>query len=245
MAKKSLTQACFDMLSQEVNLERVPGFEDIESVKLATGEDGGGIKIYKGEKIPKVTLVDLTFEAGVPIPAHDNQIGIGAELFQILPDFSYKIPIWGINSVILKDGTYTFDTDLSFGFDLVMDYEFTMKYLEPFNEVYKKFSNHKDLKRVFLDETTTWVRAYISPVFIIAETRVETVDTVYELCSEFIKLWVRIYREAEKKDVAFKESQQKRIASQYGGMKDTDRMAKVLMEIYGQENFSKFFKAMS
>jgi hypothetical protein len=243
--KTALTEVCFKKLSKEMNLQRVPGFEDIESVKLASGEEGGGIKVYKGEKIDKLVLVDFKFEKGVPIPSYENRTGIGAELFVIIPDFSYKMPMWGINSVILKDGTYTFDTDFSFGFDLVMDYEFTMKYLDPFNEIYKKFSNHKDLKRVFLDKTTTWVRTYISPVFIIAETRVEKVDTVYELCSEFIKLWIKICKEAEKKDQAFRESQQKRINSQNAGMKDTDRIGKVLFELYGKETFSKFFKVVT
>jgi hypothetical protein len=227
-----------------LDLQRVPGFEDIENVKLASGVEGGGIKLYKGEKINKVTLVDFKFEEGAPIPYEEDQIGIGAELFQIIPDFSYKIPVWGINSVIMKDGTYTFDTDFSFGFDLVMDYEFTMKYLEPFSEIYKKFTSHKDLTRVFLDTTTTWVRAYISPAFIIAKTRIENADTVYDLCSELIKVWVKIWKEAEKKDDDFKQSQQRRIQSQYAGMKDSDRMAKVLQDIYGRETFSKFFKAM-
>jgi hypothetical protein len=245
MGTKSLPEVCFELLSQEVRLERIPGFEDLEQVKLANGEKGGGIKIYKGDRIDKVTLVDFQFKSGVPIPHYDNAIGVGAEVFQILPDFSYKVPIWGINSIIFKDGNYYFDTDFSFGFDLVMDYEFTMKYLNPFNEVYKKFSGHPNFKRVTLDETTTWVRTYISPVFIIAETTVDKVDTVYELCAEFIKLWVKIWREAEKSDEAFKQSQKKRIFSQYAGMKNTDRMGKVLKQIYGEETFMKFFKAMA
>jgi hypothetical protein len=243
METKSLSEFCLELLSKEVRLQKTSGFDDIEHVKLLTGEDGGGIKIYGGERIEKVTLVDFKFGQGVPIPSQGNRIGIGSELFQIIPDFSYKIPIWGINTVIMQDGTYTFDTDFSFGFDLVMDYEFTMKYLEPFNEVYKKYCGHKDFKRVFLDETTTWVRAYISPAFIIAETTGDKRETVYELCSEFIKLWVKIYREADRKDETFKENQKKRIHSQYYGMKDTDRVAQVILKIFGQETFSRFFKA--
>jgi hypothetical protein len=245
MQSKTLPEVCFELLLKEIKLERVPGFEDLENVKLANGEEGGGIKIYKGNKIEKVTLVDFEFERGAPIPHYDNAMGVGAEVFQILPDLSYKVPIWGVNSIILKNGEYHFDTDFSFGFDLVMDYEFTMKYLDPFNEVYKKFSKHPNLKRVTLDETTTWVRTYISPVFIIAETTVDKVNTVYELCSEFIKLWVNIWREAEKRDEAYKQAQKKRIISQYAGMKDTDRMGKVLRQIYGEETFLKFFRAMA
>jgi hypothetical protein len=245
MQNKSLSEICFELLSREVKLEKILGFEDLENVKLLNGEEGGGIKVYKGDRIDKVTLVDFRFKGGVPIPHYDNAIGVGAEVFQILPDLSYKVPIWGINSIILKNGEYHFDTDFSFGFDLVMDYPFTMKYLEPFNEVYKKFSIHPNFKRVTLDKTTTWVRAYISPVFIIAETTVDKVDTVYDLCAEFIKLWVRIWKEADKKDEVFKQAQKKRIFSQYAGMKDTDRMGKVLKQIYGEETFMKFFRAMA
>jgi len=76
-----------------------------------------------------VTLVDLRFGAGIPVPHHDNKLSVGSEVFQILPDLKYKLPIWGINSIVMKDGTYHFDTDFTFGFDLVMDYQFTMKYL--------------------------------------------------------------------------------------------------------------------
>jgi hypothetical protein len=245
MENKSLSEVCFELLSNEVKLERVPGVEDLENVRLLNGEEGGGIKIYRGERIDKVTLVDFHFKRGAPIPHYDNAIAVGAEVFQILPDLSCKVPIWGINSIILENGEYHFDTDFSFGFDLVMDYEFTMKYLEPFNEVYKKFCRHPDFKRVTLDKTTTWVRAYISPVFIIAEATVDKVATVYDLCAEFIKLWVRIWKEAEKRDEVFKQAQKKRIFSQYAGMKDTDRMGKVLKQIYGEETFMKFFKAMA
>ena len=245
MSGKSLTEHCFETLSKEVDLQRVPGLDDIENVKLLNGQDGGGIKVYKGEeKINKVTLVDFKFGDGIPIPHQNNELSVGAEVFQIQPDFTYKLPIWGINSVIKKDGGYYFDTDLSFGFDLVMDYEFTTKYLDPFNEVYKKFCNHKDFKRVFFDETPTWVRTYISPVFVMMTTRVENVDTVYELCDEFIKCWLTMYKEAAKKDEAFKQSQLARIKSQYAGMQQTDRMGKILMEAYGKETFSKFMKAM-
>ena len=245
MSHTSLTQFCFETLSKELNLQRVPGLDDIENVTLLSGEDGGGIKLYKGKNIDKVSLVDFKFESGVPIPHHGNEIAVGAEIFQILPDFSWKLPIWGINSVIFKEGRYNFDTDLSFGFDLVTDYAFTMKYLEPFDAVYKKFLTRKDFRAVPMSETTTWVRTYISPVFIIAETRVEKVDTVYELCSEFIKLWVKMYREAEKIDDDFKTRQQQRIKSQYSGMRQTDRMGKILLDIYGKETFARFFKAMA
>jgi len=75
-------------------------------------------------------------------------------------------------------------------------------------------------------------------------TRVEKVDTVYELCEEFIQCWLRMYKEAEKRDGAFKQSQLKRIKSQYAGMQKTDRMGKVIMGAYGQETFSKFMKVM-
>jgi len=246
MDKISLPQTCFDMLSKEVALERVAGLEDLEHLKLANGEDGGSIKIYKGEKIEKVTMVEFKFnQEGVALPQHKNELGLGSQLFQIIPDFSYKIPIWGINGNIMKNGDFTFDTDLSFGFDLVMDYEFTMNYLDPFNDVYKKYWNHPDFKRVHLDDTTTWVRSYISPVFIIVETALDKANTVYDLCSEFIKLWVRIWKEAERKDETFKEAQKRRVISQYSGMKGTDRMAMILKKIYGEETFSKFFKAMT
>jgi hypothetical protein len=244
MPTKSLTQFCFKELSRHIKLERITGLEDIEQVKLPNGEDGGGIKLYTADRIDKVSLVDFTYKHGAPVPHHNNKLSVGAELFQILPDFSWKLPVWGINSIIFKDGNYNFDTDLSFGFDLVTDYAFTMKYLEPFNEVYKKFSAHKDFRRVTLDETTTWVRTYITPVFIIADTTTDKVDTVLELCSEFIKLWVRMYQEAEKVDDAFKERQKQRIKCQYDGMRQTDRMAKILLGVYGKETFAKFFKAM-
>lgn len=245
MGNKSLTEVCFELLSREIPLHRVSGFDDIENVKLLSGKDGGGIKVYKGEKISRVTLVDFKLGEGVPVPHHENRPALGAEVFQIAPDFAYKLPIWGINSVIMKDGTYYFDTDFSFGFDLVADYEFTMKCLDPFNDVYKKFSTHPGLKIVPLSDMTTWVRTYISPVFIAALASTENLTPVHDLVSELIKLWVRMHRDAEKGDDAFKQSQQKRIQSQYVGMKNTDRMGKIILGVYGHETFSKFFKAMT
>ncbi len=246
MDRISLPQTCFDMLSKEVALERITGLEDLEHLKLANGEDGGSIKIYRGEKIEKVTMVEFKFNReGVPLPHLKNELALGSQLFQIIPDFSYQIPIWGINGHIMQNGDFGFDTDLSFGFDLVMDYDFTMKYLDPFNAVYKKYWNHPDFKRVHLDDTTTWVRSYISPAFIMVETTLDKANTVYDLCSEFIKLWVRIWKEAERKDETFKEAQKRRIHSQYSGMQGTDRMTMILKKIYGEETFSKFFKAMT
>lgn len=245
MQEKSLTEFCFETLLKEVNLYRVEGLDDVANVKLLSGGDGGGIKVYKGEeKIDKVTLVNLSYGNGIPIPHHNNELSTGSEIFQILPDLTYKIPIWGINSVVMKDGNYHFDTDFTFGFDLVMDYEFTMTYLDPFHDRYKRFLNHKDFIRVHLDETTTWVRTYISPVFVMVKTKVDKVATVYELCAEFIKCWLTIYREAEKRDEAFKQQQLNRIKCQYAGMQETDRMGKIIMDAYGQKTFSKLMKAM-
>ena len=53
-----------------------------------------------------------------------------------------------------------------------------------------------------------------------------------------------MYREAEPVDEAFTRSQQERLQAQYAGMKNTDRMGKILLGAYGQETFGKFFKAM-
>jgi hypothetical protein len=75
-------------------------------------------------------------------------------------------------------------------------------------------------------------------------TRVGKIDTVHELCSEFIKCWLAMSREAEKRDEAFKQEQLKRIKAQYAGMQSTDRMGKVIMKLYGKETFAKFFKVM-
>lgn len=245
MSRASLPEFCFETLSKAVRLERVSGFEDIEHVKLLSGEDGGGIKIYRAEKIPRVNLVDFRLGAGIPVPHHENRPCVCTEVFQITPDLSCRLPIWGINSVVMKDGTYYFDTDLSFGFDLVMNYEFTMKYLEPFSEVYKKFSTHPDLRIVPMAETTTWVRTYISPVFFTAVATTDKLQAVFDLAEEFIMLWLRMYRDAERGDDALKQQQQARIRAQYAGMKNTDRMGKLLLGAFGQETFAKFFKAMS
>ena len=244
MSNKSLTEFCLETLSREISLTRIPGLDDLEQVKLLSGEDGGGIKVYTGNNIDKVTLVDLHFGDGIPVPHHDNRLSVQAEIFQILPDLAFKMPIWGINTIVMKDGSYYFDTDFTFGFDLVMDYDFTMKYLDPFNEIYKKYCSHKDFNRVFLDETTTWVRSYISPLFVMVTTRIENISTVYELCEDFIKCWFNIYSGADKKGEDFKETQLKRIKAQYAGMQQTDRMGKVILKAYGEETFSKFFKAM-
>ena len=244
MNKRSLTNVCLEMLSKEINLQRIPGFEDIESVKLASGADGGGISLYNGEKIGKVTVAEFSYGNGVPITHRQDRIGMTAELFQIMPDFSYKLPVWGIDSVLFEDGTYWFDTDFFFGFDLVMDYEFTMKYLEPFNEVYKKFFNNKDIKILSMAEVTTWVRTHISPCYIIAELPLAKVDAVYELAAELIKLWITMYNDAEKQDESFKKNQIKRITSIYGKMKDEERMADILRDVYGKETFAQLFQAI-
>ena len=241
---KTLPEFCFDVLSQEISLERVTGFEDIEEVQLAGGEPGGGIKIYRGENI-KVSLVDFRLGEGIPIPHHENRLGVGAEVFQISPDFTYKVPNWGMNSVIMKDGTYYFDQDFSFGIDLVMDYEYTMKHLEPFAETYKRFFSDPAFKPVPLVDLTTWVRAHVSPVFFAALTTTDNLQAVYDLAAEYIKLWISMYKTAEKKDEVFKEAQMKRIQSQYAGMQQSDRMGKIILQAYGKETFSKFLKALA
>ena len=244
MNKTSLTNICLEMLSKEIHLQKIPGFEDIASVKLASGADGGGISLYNGGKISKVTAADLSYGNGAPITHRQDRIGMTAELFQVMPDFSYKLPAWGIDSVLFEDGTYWFDTDFFFGFDLVNDFDFVMKYLDPFNEVYKKFFNNKDIKVYSMAEVTTWVRTHISPCYIIAELPVAKVDVVYELASALIKLWVTMYNDAEKQDESFKKSQIKRISSIYGKMETEDRMAEILCDVYGKKTFAKLFQAI-
>lgn len=244
MNTPSLPDICFQLLSREIPLQKKPVHEDIEKLRLLNGEDGGGITLYAGEKITRVALVSFRFGSGVPIPHHDNRLATGAEIFQIMPDFSYKLPVWGINSIIMKDGTYYFDTDFSFGVDLVREYDFVMKHLEPFDIEYKKFNRHPDLRIVAFGDLTTWVRTYISPVFFTAITTVDRIQTVYDLASAYISLWVRMYREACF-EPDLKKIQQERLQLQYAGMKHTDRMGKVLQKAFGQETFAKFFNAMA
>jgi len=244
MQQKSLPQVCLELLSREIPLQRVSGLDDLEKVQLISGEDGGGIKLYTGDKIKRVALVEFRFGRGVPIPHHENRLATGAEIFSITPDLSYKLPVWGINSVIMKDGTYYFDTDFSFGVDLVREYDFVMRYLEPWDTVYKKFSRHPDLHIVPLADMTTWVRTYISPLFLTAITTTEKVKTVYDLAGEYIQLWLQMYRDATP-DPGLQEYQQQRLHAQYAGMKNTDRMGKVILEAFGKETFARFFKAMA
>ncbi|MBN2108500.1 MAG: hypothetical protein JW832_13830 [Deltaproteobacteria bacterium] len=245
MSRKSLPEACFEILTQQVRLDRIPGFDDLEQVTLLSGADGGGLKIYRGDKINRVVLVDFKLGEGEPVPHHENRPSVGAEIFQIAPDFNYKLPVFGINSVIMKDGTYYFDTDFSFGFDLVRDYDFVTKYIEPMQELYAQFSLHPDFKIIPLAEMTTWVRTYISPLFITAITTVDKIQTVFDLASEYIHLWTKMHRDAAPVTGDIRELQQSRIQAQYAGMKSTDRMGKVLLNAFGKDTFSKFFKAMS
>ena len=110
MRTTSLTEFCLETLSKNISLTRVPGLDDLAEVKLLTGEDGGGIKVFRGKHIDKVTLVDLHFGDGIRVPHHDNRLSVQAEIFQILPDFTFKMPIWGINSIVMKDGSYYFES---------------------------------------------------------------------------------------------------------------------------------------
>jgi hypothetical protein len=106
--KTSLTKICLEMLSKEIHLQKIPGFEDIASLKLSSGADGGGISLYNGEKISRVTAADLSYGNGAPITHRQDRIGMTAELFQVMPDFSYKLPAWGIDSVLFEDGIQFF-----------------------------------------------------------------------------------------------------------------------------------------
>jgi hypothetical protein len=245
MAGKSLPEACFDVLAGEVALQRVPGMEDIEQVPLLNGEDGGGIRMYAADRIGKVALVELSLGRGVPVPHHDNRLCAGCELFIVVPDYSYKMPAWGINNVIMQDGAYYFDTDFSFGWDLVTDYEYVKRYVAPFNETYQRFAQHPDFTMVSFYESTPWVRTYISPLFFSAITRTDRAQTVFDLAAELIRLWARMFREAEPLDAAGKEAQEQRLRARNAGSKDSDRMGRVLLEAYGRETFGKFFKAMT
>jgi hypothetical protein len=96
------------------------------------------------------------------------------------PYNTFKVPIWGINTIVIKDGSYYLDTDFNFGIDLVMEYDFTMKYLDPFTKIYKKYSSHKGFKRVYLGGTTTWVRSYISPVFVMVPISIKNISIFFK-----------------------------------------------------------------
>jgi hypothetical protein len=245
MSETTLPQACFEVLSREIALQRIPGFDDIEQVPLVSGEDGGGIRIYAGDRISKVALVDFSLGDGVPVPHHDNRLCVGAELFIIVPDYSFKVPAWGINNVIMKDGSYYFDTDFSFGFDLVHEYEYVKKYIAPFNQTYERFAQHPDFTMVSFYESTPWVRTYISPLFFSAVTTTGQSQTVIDLAADLIRLWVQMYRDAEAVDDAGRLAQEQRLRARNAGSKDSDRMGKVLLGAYGRETFGKFFKAMT
>ncbi len=245
MDKTTLTEFCFETFTREIDLQRVTGLDDVASVKLLNGEDGGGIRVYQGDKNVKVTLVDFKLGEGVPVPHHDNRLCVGTEIFQISPDLTYKLPTWGINSIIMKDGYYYFDSDFSFGYDLVTDYDFVMKYITPFNETYQKHTQNPAFQMVSYYESTPWVRTYISPLFFTAIVKMDKLESVYDLAADFIRLWIKMFRDAEPLDKLFKERQIERLKAKNAGSKNSDRMGKVLFEAYGKETFTKFFKAMT
>ena len=68
MAHKSLTQFCFETLAKEIKLERITGLEDIEQVKLLSGEEGGGINFTRGTKLIKFPWLTLNTRAVFPFP---------------------------------------------------------------------------------------------------------------------------------------------------------------------------------
>jgi hypothetical protein len=245
MVKTTLTESCFEAFTREIDLQRVTGLDDVASVKLLNGEDGGGIRVYQGDKNVKVTLVDFKLGEGVPVPHHDNRLCVGTEIFQISPDLIYKLPTWGINSIIMKDGYYYFDSDFSFGYDLVTDYDFVMKYITPFNETYQKHTQNPAFQMVSYYESTPWVRTYVSPLFFTAIVKTDKLESVYDLAADFIRLWIKMFRDAEPIDELFKERQIERLKAKNAGSKNSDRMGKVLFEAYGKETFTKFFKAMT
>jgi hypothetical protein len=179
------------------------------------------------------------------VPHHDNRLCVGTEIFQISPDLTYKLPGWGINSVIMKDGYYYFDTDFSFGFDLVMDYDYVMNYIAPFNETYQKYTRDPAFEMVTYYESTPWVRTYVSPLFFSAIAKTDNLDSVYNLAADLIRLWIGMFRGAEPGDESLKENQANRMQARLAGAKDSDRMGKVLLGAYGKETFSRFFKAMT
>ena len=245
MERTTLTEACFEAFTREIDLQQVTGLDDVASVKLLNGEDGGGIRVYRGDKNVKVTLVDFKLGEGVPVPHHDNRLCVGAEIFKVSPDLTFKLPAWGINSVIMKDGYYYFDTDFSFGYDLVTDYDFVMKYIAPFNETYQKYTQDPAFEMVSYYESTPWVRTYVSPLFFTAIAKTDSLESVYNLAADFIGLWIKMFRDAQQGDQALKERQSERLKAKNEGSKNSDRMGKVLFGAYGKETFSKFFKAMT
>ena len=240
----SLPGFCLETLSRSTQLSRIEGLDDLERVRLPGGRDGGGIKMYNAD-IFKATLVDFRLGDGVPVPHHDNRLCAAAEIFQIAPDLNYRLPAWGINSVIMKDGTYYFDTDFSFGFDLVTDYDFVQTYIAPFNETYREFTAHPDFEMVSFYESTPWVRTCMSPLFFSAVTTRDRVEAVCELAAAFIGVWMGMYRDAETVDAAGREAQEKRLKARAAGSKDSDRMGRVLLDAYGRETFTRFFRAMA
>jgi hypothetical protein len=75
--------------------------------------------------------------------------------------------------------------------------------------------------------------------------KTDKLESVYSLAADFIRLWIKMFRDAEPIDELFKERQIERLKAKNAGSKNSDRMGKVLFEAYGKETFTKFFKAMT
>jgi len=78
-----------------------------------------------------------------------------------------------------------------------------------------------------------------------AIAKTDKLESVYALAADLIRLWVKMFRDAEPGDEFLKEKQMKRLKAKSVGSKDSDRMGKVLFGAFGKETFAKFFKAMT
>lgn len=227
---EKISEKIFKRISEVVNLEPIDEFKDIETFKALDGRDAGIFRAYKGEKIKKFSIAEISVAPGM------TYFNVG-----IKPETNYNISTFAINYMEMPD-KIQFDVDLYPAVDLVEHQDFIDKYYEQLNGVYMEARKSEDFQ--WKPSDFAWMRARTSPYFFMSPAAKEKEDKVHNLINAYLEVWIQMYQNEKPVSEEMAKAIEYRKKCMIEVLREKEPDKTIIQKVFGNELTERLAEAM-
>lgn len=171
-------QIIFNSLSEKMLLEELPLPQDLKSKDSFNKERSIKVKCYKGEKIEKIVLTEMTASGGI-----NNHNGL------IYPGENYDFPIFDFMFGLIGE-TLLAATEF---YPIRKDEGHLEKYISQMKELYQEASKIPDP----MENPFDWIKEFSSGYGFFLGSTEEHLPEIEELFKRYLELWIGYVEEAK------------------------------------------------
>ena len=228
--QRKITEQVYEKLTQTITLEQDTDFADLAELKALDDTTKGSIRVYRGDKIEKCTLGEISMAPGMDYCS-----------VTLKPRPEYEIPRLGINYMVAGD-TIQFDVDLYPPMDLVPRQEYVDTYYDLLKETYLAAKQAPHFAWRVSDHS--WMRLNTSPYFFMSACEAGCRDAVDALINAYVDVWLKTHAGQERVGEVAARAMQERRAWLDRWLREREPERHMVEKVFGVEMTHRMSKAM-